>query len=203
MASYLIKIQVRHKPLICCFSFLYSCKTNNETHKNINTSSCEVLAPPSKHQPTDDLDSIYATLLFDEVNSDVFENDLVAEAVEINVRENIEENATLKVVLADLAEQISSEKISIFNLSRNHVWDGTKRALNRKSFSPKNRLSVKFTDNIGPSEGAIDMGGPAREFFTLISEWLLSSQLFFGEPTSKFLSLNATSLEEREYFMAG
>ena len=83
------------------------------------------------------------------------------------------------------------------------MWEGTRRALNRKSFSPENKLSVKFTDDIGQSEGAVDMGGKAREFFTIITEWLLGSQLFFGEETSKFLSLNATSLEEREYFMAG
>lgn len=167
------------------------------------------MASPSDTQRLDDLDSIYATLLFDEVNSDVLKNDLVEDVVEevmeVNVRgqsENIEETATLKEVLADLSKQISSEKISIFNLSQNHIWDGTKRALNRKSFSPENKLSVKFTDDIGQSEGAIDMGGPAREFFTLITEWLLSSQVFFGKSTSKFLSLNATSLEEREYFMA-
>ncbi len=162
-----------------------------------------MLASSSTTQPSDDLDSMYATLLFNEINFDLFENDLAVEATEVNVIEDIEENTTLKEVLANLGEQISSEKISIFNLSRNHAWEGTKRALNRKSFSPENRLSVKFTDDIGQSEGAVDMGGPAREFFTIITEWLLSSQLFFGEPTSKFLSLNATSLEEREYFMAG
>ncbi len=185
-------------------SFLYSCKTDNVSkHGNTNSSSNGMLASSSTTQPSDDLDSMYATLLFNEINFDVFENDLAVEATEVNVIEDIEENTTLKEVLANLGEQISSEKISIFNLSRNHAWEGTKRALNRKSFSPENRLSVKFTDDIGQSEGAVDMGGPAREFFTIITEWLLSSQLFFGEPTSKFLSLNATSLEEREYFIAG
>ena len=158
---------------------------------------------PTTQHPSDELDSMYATLLFDEVNFDMFDNDLVAEETEVKVIEDIEENTTLKEVLGKLGEQISFEKVSLFNLSRNHAWEGTKRALNRKSFSPENKLSVKFTDDIGQSEGAIDMGGPAREFFTIITEWLLSSQLFFGEPTSKFLSLNATSLEEREYFMAG
>jgi hypothetical protein len=123
-----------------------------------------MLASSSTTQPSDDLDSMYATLLFNEINVDVFENDLVVEATEVNVFENIEEDTTLKEVLANLGEQISSENISIFNLSRNHAWEGTKRALNRKSFSPENRLSVKFTDDIGQSEGAVDMGGPAREY---------------------------------------
>ena len=167
-------------------------------------SSSKALAS-SATQASADLDSVYATLFFDEISSDVFENDCMTDMVEVHVIEDdaIGENVILKEVLENLAKQLSSDKISVFNLSRNHVWEGTKRALNRKSFNPQNKLSVKFTDDIGQSEGAVDMGGPAREFFTIITEWLLGSQLFFGEPTSKFLSLNATSLEEREYFMAG
>ena len=167
-------------------------------------SSSKALAS-SATQASADLDSVYATLFFDEISSDVFENDCMTDMVEVHVIEDdaIGENVILKEVLENLAKQISSDKISVFNLSRNHVWEGTKRALNRKSFNPQNKLSVKFTDDIGQSEGAVDMGGPAREFFTIITEWLLGSQLFFGKPTSKFLSLNATSLEEREYFMAG
>ena len=109
----------------------------------------------------------------------------------------------LQEILSNLAEKMCCDKISIFNISRNRMWEGTRRAMNRKSFSPQNKLSVKFMDDIGQSEGAVDMGGPAREFFTLITEWLVNSQLFFGEITSKLLSLNATCLEEREYFMAG
>ena len=32
----------------------------------------------------------------------------------------------------------------------------------RKSYSPDNNVSVKFTDDSGTSEGAIDLGGPKR-----------------------------------------
>ena len=137
----------------------------------------------------------------------MFDYDLMEDIVETNVddviHDDIEENITLKEILSNLAEATSYDQISIFNLSRNHIWEGTKRAMNRKSFSPRNKLSVKFTDDIGQSEGAVDMGGPAREFFTLITEWMVNSRLFFGGMSSKFLSLNATCLEEREYFMAG
>ena len=80
----------------------------------------------------------------------------MTDLVEVHVIEDdfIEENTTLKEVLENLGKQISSEKISFFNLSRNHVWEGAKRALNRKSFSPENKLSVKFTGDIGKFEGA-------------------------------------------------
>ena len=56
---------------------------------------------------------------------------------------------------------------------------------------------------MGISEGAVDLGGPAREFFTLVTERLVNSQLFVGGATSKFLSFNARCLEEREYYLAG
>ena len=38
----------------------------------------------------------------------------------------------------------------------------------RKRFSTLHRVSVKFADNEGKSEGAIDVGGPKREFFRLL-----------------------------------
>ena len=81
--------------------------------------------------------------------------------------------------------------------------EGAKRALNRKSFQPHKKISVKFTDDISLSEGPVDLGGPTREFFSLVAEWLLNSPPFFGAETSKFLSLNANSLDEGEYFQAG
>ena len=62
---------------------------------------------------------------------------------------------------------------------------------------------MKFTDDLGISEGAVDLGGPAREFFTLVTERLVNSQLFFGGAFSKFISLNARCLEEGEYYLAG
>ena len=152
---------------------------------------------------------MYAALLFNQANSDVLdkEDDLVFEDDHMlgapDVNENTMQNVTLKEILRNLSETLTYDEISKFNISRNHIWEGTKRALNRKSFQPRNKISVKFTDNIGASEGAVDLGGPAREFFTLVTEWLVNSQLFFSVETSKFLSLNANCLEEREYYLAG
>lgn len=184
--------------------------TSRQIPESVQASASNVLEISSTSKPSDeiacDLDEIYATLLFDEINSEVLDNDVLEEIVEISVddiNDSIEESITLKEVLTNLAQATSYDQVSIFNLSRNHIWEGTKRALNRKSFSPEKKISVKFTDDIGQSEGAVDLGGPAREFFTLITEWLVNSRLFFGETTTKFLSLNAICLEEREYFMAG
>ena len=117
--------------------------------------------------------------------------------------EPIDESITLKEILSNLSSAITDTGTSKFNISRNHIWEGAKRALNRKSFNPQNKLSVKFTDDMGISEGAVDLGGPAREFFTLVTERLINSCLFWGEASSKLLSLNAKCLEENGYYLAG
>ena len=62
-----------------------------------------------------------------------------------------------------------------FNIARNFLWEGAKRAVSRKVFSPGNKVSVKFTDDSGIGEGAIDWGGPMREFFTLILQYIHDS----------------------------
>lgn len=75
--------------------------------------------------------------------------------------------------------------------------------MKRKYFPQKNKISVKFTDDIGMSEGAVDLGGPMREFMTLVLEHIMHSQLFSGHSNSRLLSCNGRCLEESEYFIAG
>ena len=58
--------------------------------------------------------------------------------------------------IQELASKINSDKISKFNISRSNLWEGALRGLKRKSFSPDNKVSVKFTDDSGTSEGAVD-----------------------------------------------
>lgn len=106
-------------------------------------------------------------------------------------------------VLNDLAAQINAGCLSKFNIARNFMWEGAKRAVSRKAFSPANKVSVKFTDDSGTSEGAIDWGGPMREFFTLILQYIHDSQLMCGPENSRFLSYNVKSLEDNDYFVAG
>ncbi len=66
--------------------------------------------------------------------------------------------------ISDILEQLASanidnENISKFNICRSNICDGVFRGMARKSFSPNKKLSVKFTDDLGLSEGAVDMGG--------------------------------------------
>ena len=106
-------------------------------------------------------------------------------------------------ILDDLATQIDNSSISKLNISRTYLWEGTKRALSRKSFSPKNKVSVKFMDDIGNSEGAVDLGGPMREFFTLVIQWIVDSPMFCGQENHKFISCQSKYLEGNDYFLAG
>ena len=69
---------------------------------------------------------MYATLLFDEVNSEVLDNDFSEEIVETNVDYTIngssEESITLQEILTNLAKSTFYDQVSIFNTSQNHIW---------------------------------------------------------------------------------
>ena len=126
-----------------------------------------------------------------------------ANEADFDVIPNVAIEITVDEILRKLAMKIDMDSISKFNISRNFIWEGTKRALSRKSFSPNNKVSVKFTDDVGKSEGAVDMGGPMKEYFTLVTQWILTSHLFCGSDHAKFISYQASSVEQNEYYYAG
>ena len=76
--------------------------------------------------------------------------------------------------------------------------------INRKRFDPCHKVSVKFMDDVGLSQVAVDLGGSKREFFTLLLHSLLyESQLFFGHEHLRYISLNQKSFEEEDYRLTG
>ena len=107
--------------------------------------------------------------------------------------------ADLTEIIGQLARSVNLEKISKFNIARSNVWEGFVRGLSRKSFAPENKISVKFCDDLGAAEGAIDQGGPKREFFTLVLDAIMNSQIFCGSEHAKFLSCNA-NCETNDYY---
>ena len=151
-----------------------------------------------------DADLLYASLIPDSfLYSSDSEDEKVLLAVEDPQVLQTKTSLSLQEILEQLASKINSDKISKFNISRSNLWEGALRGLKRKSFSPDNKVSVKFTDDSGTSEGAVDLGGPKREFFTLVLEWIVNSQLFCGTEKSKFLSCNANYLANDFFFYAG
>ncbi|RVE59730.1 hypothetical protein OJAV_G00191430 [Oryzias javanicus] len=78
----------------------------------------------------------------------------------------------VKDLLQDLAKQINHLKNSKFNINRNTVLDGAIRGFKRGTYDPCNTMSVRFSDDMGVHEEAVDLGGPRREFLRLLIEAL-------------------------------
>ena len=163
----------------------------------LGTSSASWLSDGWLH---DNDDMMYASLLFDE-QLPWSESD--NENFQDEPGRNDESNKSLREILADLNTKINYTIISKFNISRSRLWEGAVRGLSRKQYSPENKVSVKFTDDIGNTEGAVDSGGTMREFFTLTVEWIVSSQLFSGNEREKYLSCNSNYNTNDYFFRAG
>ena len=104
-------------------------------------------------------------------------------------------NITLAEILRQLQGKINTEQLSFINVRRSAIWVDTCRQLLRKRFSPNNRISIKFTDNKGNSEGAVDVGGPKREFLRLVVKAASEdSGIFTGQPGCRSLYPNAIGM---------
>eukprot|EP00794_Sanderia_malayensis_P017175 gene17175-18904_t len=111
---------------------------------------------------------------------------------------------TIENLLFQLTSAISNEQISKFNVSRNHIWESARRSFGKKSFSANHKVSVKFTDDDGLSEGAVDLGGPTQEFFNLLLNELQKGSLFEGKCiSSQNITCYTTSLNNGDYRLAG
>ncbi|KAK0140646.1 G2/M phase-specific E3 ubiquitin-protein ligase [Merluccius polli] len=85
---------------------------------------------------------------------------------------------TVPDIIYDLSQSIDHGRVSRFNVCRSDVWDGALRGFKRSTFSEKCDLLVRFTDDAGVSEEAVDTGGPKREFLTLLMSHLKHRPIF-------------------------
>lgn len=91
-----------------------------------------------------------------------------------------------------ISSRVNHDSTVRFNIIRRSVWDGASRAMSRSNFSPQKKVDVKFTDDYGISEGAVDNGGPTREFFRLcLHEIKDKIGIFEGPSDSKVLTCNS------------
>ena len=63
----------------------------------------------------------------------------------------------------------------------------------RVKFNASHPLSVKFADGSGQSEGAVDRGGPTREFLRLAIRQMFDSKMFGGTDRNKVFLLDQES----------
>ena len=100
-------------------------------------------------------------------------------------------DTTQRNVVKELMDKIDTTKDTTqLNVIRGKVLDGARRAIKRPSFDPERPLSLKFMDDGGSSEGAVDEGGPRREFFTLALRELNGGNMFAGPTREKFIIPN-------------
>ena len=83
-------------------------------------------------------------------------------------------SADLGVILAAHVEEVMDKgndeqptPPNLINVRRTHILDDGLKKLKKTSFVASRALSVKFSDYCGGSEGAVDLGGPTREFLRL------------------------------------
>lgn len=77
-------------------------------------------------------------------------------------------------------------------MRRKHYLKDALTKLAKPSFIPCRKLSVKFADDMGKSEGAVDLGGPTREFLRLsIREMFETSGMFGGDDKIKAVLPNS------------
>lgn len=74
-----------------------------------------------------------------------------------------------------------------FNINRSAVLDGAIRGFKRVSYDPTFMMSIKFSDDLGRDEEAVDLGGPRREFLTVLMEDLVKSPMFEGRSNRVWL----------------
>ncbi|TKS65833.1 G2/M phase-specific E3 ubiquitin-protein ligase [Collichthys lucidus] len=132
---------------------------------------------------------------------DLFEEEYLSddpdlqEAISRSLDSNTSESdlqITLERIMDQLSSRVNNDSTVRFNIIRRSVWDGASRALGRSNFSPEKKVDVKFTDDCGISEGAVDNGGPTREFFRLcLLEIKDKIGIFEGPPDAKVLTCNS------------
>lgn len=98
---------------------------------------------------------------------------------------------TLQAILQERSLRIDTHNVIRINVTRTSVFEGAQRAFKRSTYTPYKQMIIRFADDDGVSEGAVDQGGPLREFFRLLLTELLSRNLFCGPMYSRTLTNDA------------
>ncbi|XP_041864838.1 G2/M phase-specific E3 ubiquitin-protein ligase-like [Melanotaenia boesemani] len=85
------------------------------------------------------------------------------------------------------------------NVCRHNILQGSLKAFQRQRFNPKAKLDVVFVDEEMNAEGAVDEGGPTREFLRLLMKAIHGCCLFEGHEKDQHLALSTEALETKMY----
>ncbi|XP_073727841.1 G2/M phase-specific E3 ubiquitin-protein ligase [Misgurnus anguillicaudatus] len=142
--------------------------------------------------------NIYAPVIIDSSSSDLEEVEKYQEK-----DSDGQDGLTAADIVSNLSHKLNTTSCSRFNINRANVWDGALRGFRRCSFDPACSMLVKFTDDAGLMEEALDSGGPTREFLTLLMDAIKTRRVFEGKDNAKYLSYDSKAAEDNEYFHIG
>ncbi|RXN25305.1 G2 M phase-specific E3 ubiquitin- ligase-like protein [Labeo rohita] len=117
-----------------------------------------------------------------------------------------ESEPDLETILRRLENQLDAGPppfSNYINVMRDTVLSSAMRAFSRQNFSPEKRLNVVFVDTENTGEGAVDDGGPTREFFRLMIAELKNSRYFCGPEEVKNLALVSRAVQAGDYRVIG
>ncbi|KAK1893547.1 G2/M phase-specific E3 ubiquitin-protein ligase [Dissostichus eleginoides] len=150
-----------------------------------------VTASSSTIAPTSDYSS-YVTLMRDvsDLSSDDEDLNRAIQASLQTEQTQATQHASVQEILSELADKISGNSRCKSNINRSAVLDGAFRSFNRATYNPNATMNIKFFDDLGRNEEAVDLGGPRREFLRLLMEALMMSFMFEGSEYSQNLALD-------------
>ncbi|CAB1457397.1 unnamed protein product [Pleuronectes platessa] len=108
----------------------------------------------------------------------------------------------LQTILKKLVSKVDdcfSPTSNQINVCRDNVLPCSLRAFKRKSFDPEARLDVVFVDEDDNGEGAVDEGGPTREYLRLLMRAVHQSNIFDGHEKDRQLRLDTQALQSKLY----
>ncbi|XP_041844497.1 uncharacterized protein LOC121642078 isoform X2 [Melanotaenia boesemani] len=115
----------------------------------------------------------------------------------LDIEENNLGNILLK--LNSHVDADSSQVSNQINICRDSVFDCSLRAFNRKNFNPEAKLDVVFIDNGENAEGAVDEGGPTREYIRLLMKDIHKCPIFEGHEKKRQLRLDTHAFQTKLY----
>ncbi|XP_057184324.1 G2/M phase-specific E3 ubiquitin-protein ligase-like isoform X1 [Triplophysa rosa] len=168
-----------------------------------SVTACNSLTPSTSVTPStsgfyNTYTNIYAPVIIDSSSSDL-EDEEKPQEKDCDGQDGL----TAGDIVSNLAHHLNRTSCNRFNINRANVWDGAFRGFRRSSFDPTCSMMVKFTDDIGAMEEALDTGGPTREFLTLLMDAIKTRRVFEGKDNAKYLSFNSKAAEDNEYFHIG
>lgn len=106
---------------------------------------------------------------------------------------------SLEALLTDHQHKVlNKEVVHRLNIRRKYIWEDGLKAF-RKGFPFHASLRVVFL-----GEPAVDVGGPLREFFTLLMQTMMNNNsVFVGPEDCKTVIHSMKNLANRTYFYCG